>query len=598
MVKNGLLNRLQERLLRLARSAPIVRTRQLAAIVAQAVGARTRGDWSQDPATRTFQALRIFVNRELAELSLTLPRIVDASAPGGRLAVISFHSLEDRIVKRFFARGVAAVRAATRASRALPIADGGAAQARRSRWSAGRSAPATPRSPPTRARAARRCAWPSAPRTRCRPGFVRRGRAERRDGPPQPPAARRARRLRAVAGDVAAPGAQALRRARARAGERTRSYEIEYGQLQLEQSTWAHAGRASRRSRASSCGMQCRAAAASRSSPSEGARRERADAGDRRRRRRSGRRRCRALPRLRAPLVFGVLRAAVRRPRRAVAVPAGHRQRVPAGAGQLALQPRDRAAGAPRPHRRPLRRGAGDLDAGEVGVGDSGEGRGEPRAARRARAAAGDSRRSSSRRSSRRTSDFVFLARQVPPEVAERATRCGSRASTTRTSTAATIPAARRRPHPRLHRRRGRRPGRHRARAAGVARRPAGSRRVIKNRRGDVGRGRRVDARAAGRPRPRAGARLAAAVPRLPRAQGRGRAEQGQGRRHRVLDAQTGEVLALANWPTYNPNTRNKVAAREDAQPRPDRHLRARLDDEAVHVAAALEAGTRRAPTR
>jgi 16S rRNA (cytosine1402-N4)-methyltransferase len=85
-------------------SAPIVRTRQLAAIVAQAVGARTRGDWSQDPATRTFQALRIFVNRELEELSLALPRIVSLLDEGGRIAVISFHSLEDRIVKRFFAQ--------------------------------------------------------------------------------------------------------------------------------------------------------------------------------------------------------------------------------------------------------------------------------------------------------------------------------------------------------------------------------------------------------------------------------------------------------------------------------------------------------------
>jgi 16S rRNA (cytosine1402-N4)-methyltransferase len=71
--------------------------------VAQAVGARTRRDWNQDPATRTFQALRIFVNRELAELSLTLPRTVALLREQGRLAVISFHSLEDRIVKRFFA---------------------------------------------------------------------------------------------------------------------------------------------------------------------------------------------------------------------------------------------------------------------------------------------------------------------------------------------------------------------------------------------------------------------------------------------------------------------------------------------------------------
>jgi 16S rRNA (cytosine1402-N4)-methyltransferase len=82
--------------------APVVRTRQLARIVAQAVRTRPRGDRSQDPATRTFQALRIFVNRELAELTLTLPRVVRLLYPGGRLAVISFHSLEDRIVKRFF----------------------------------------------------------------------------------------------------------------------------------------------------------------------------------------------------------------------------------------------------------------------------------------------------------------------------------------------------------------------------------------------------------------------------------------------------------------------------------------------------------------
>jgi 16S rRNA (cytosine1402-N4)-methyltransferase len=83
---------------------PIVRTRQLADVVAKAIGARTRGDWSQDPATRTFQALRIFVNRELSEVTQALPNIVPLLQPGGRLAVISFHSLEDRIVKRFLAR--------------------------------------------------------------------------------------------------------------------------------------------------------------------------------------------------------------------------------------------------------------------------------------------------------------------------------------------------------------------------------------------------------------------------------------------------------------------------------------------------------------
>lgn len=83
---------------------PIVRTRQLAVLVAKAIGARSRGDWSQDPATRTFQAVRIFVNQELQELSLALERIPARLAAGGRLAVISFHSLEDRLVKQSFRR--------------------------------------------------------------------------------------------------------------------------------------------------------------------------------------------------------------------------------------------------------------------------------------------------------------------------------------------------------------------------------------------------------------------------------------------------------------------------------------------------------------
>ena len=83
--------------------APILRTTDLARIVAKALGARSRSDWSQDPATRAFQALRIYVNRELEELAMTLPRALSVLRTGGRLAVISFHSLEDRIVKRFFA---------------------------------------------------------------------------------------------------------------------------------------------------------------------------------------------------------------------------------------------------------------------------------------------------------------------------------------------------------------------------------------------------------------------------------------------------------------------------------------------------------------
>ena len=77
---------------------PLATTRQLAALVAQTVRTREPG---QHPATRSFQAIRIFINQELEELSLVLPQCLDILQPGGRLAVISFHSLEDRIVKRF-----------------------------------------------------------------------------------------------------------------------------------------------------------------------------------------------------------------------------------------------------------------------------------------------------------------------------------------------------------------------------------------------------------------------------------------------------------------------------------------------------------------
>lgn len=77
---------------------PIDTTRKLAQLVAQNVRTRERG---QDPATRTFQAVRIFINRELEEVEAVLPQVVSRLNEGGRLAVIAFHSLEDRIVKQF-----------------------------------------------------------------------------------------------------------------------------------------------------------------------------------------------------------------------------------------------------------------------------------------------------------------------------------------------------------------------------------------------------------------------------------------------------------------------------------------------------------------
>ena len=81
--------------------APVRTTRELSAVVARTVKTR---EANQDPATRTFQALRIFVNAELEELEQVLKSALDLLEAGGRLCVISFHSLEDRIVKTFIAR--------------------------------------------------------------------------------------------------------------------------------------------------------------------------------------------------------------------------------------------------------------------------------------------------------------------------------------------------------------------------------------------------------------------------------------------------------------------------------------------------------------
>jgi 16S rRNA (cytosine1402-N4)-methyltransferase len=78
--------------------SPITTTGELARVVAGALGARRGGP---HPARRTFQALRIAVNRELEDLAVSLPRAADVLAPGGRIVAITYHSLEDRIVKRF-----------------------------------------------------------------------------------------------------------------------------------------------------------------------------------------------------------------------------------------------------------------------------------------------------------------------------------------------------------------------------------------------------------------------------------------------------------------------------------------------------------------
>ncbi|TFW10184.1 16S rRNA (cytosine(1402)-N(4))-methyltransferase RsmH [Oxalobacteraceae bacterium OM1] len=93
---------------------PISRTRQLAEIVAHAVKTREKG---KDPATRTFQAIRIYINQELEELEVVLAAALQELGPQGRLAVISFHSLEDRIVKRFLASKASA----PQPDRRLPI---------------------------------------------------------------------------------------------------------------------------------------------------------------------------------------------------------------------------------------------------------------------------------------------------------------------------------------------------------------------------------------------------------------------------------------------------------------------------------------------
>jgi 16S rRNA (cytosine1402-N4)-methyltransferase len=95
--------RIARAIVRARERAPLSNTRELAAVVASAVP-RRRGP-GPHPARRTFQALRIEVNGELDELAASLPQAASSLEEGGRLVVISYHSLEDRIVKRFMAGG-------------------------------------------------------------------------------------------------------------------------------------------------------------------------------------------------------------------------------------------------------------------------------------------------------------------------------------------------------------------------------------------------------------------------------------------------------------------------------------------------------------
>jgi len=101
--------------------APLATTADLAALVADAIPVKSRKDAAQHPATRTFQAVRIHVNQELEELAVTLEHAGPLLAPGGRIVAISFHSLEDRIVKQFFARHAHPERPADARAARLPL---------------------------------------------------------------------------------------------------------------------------------------------------------------------------------------------------------------------------------------------------------------------------------------------------------------------------------------------------------------------------------------------------------------------------------------------------------------------------------------------
>ncbi len=268
------------------------------------------------------------------------------------------------------------------------------------------------------------------------------------------------------------------------------------------------------------------------------------------------------LPRLRAPLVFGGLLAAVRGLARPLALSAAHRQRVSAGAGQLALQPR--ASRYPRI-------AAASSTASAIRSRSARRsrrcGRGPTRSRRRPTSCARSPRRwkcppPRSTQKLAQGGDFVYLKKPVAPEVADRAAALKIKGMHDENEYWRYYPGGEVMSHIVGF------TGDHDVGQEGielaqqiVARRQAGQPpRDHQSPRRDR-RGRREHSRAAGRPRSRAVDRQPAAVPRLPRAQGRGRGEQGEGGRARhARSRKTGEILALANWPTYNPNNRNRVA--------------------------------------
>jgi 16S rRNA (cytosine1402-N4)-methyltransferase len=108
--------RIARRIVEARQEGPVNTTAELAALIRAAMPTR---EMKKDPATRSFQALRIFINRELEDLELGLKKSVEMLRPGGRLVVISFHSLEDRIVKRFMRR----LSQPARLPRRLPVKD-------------------------------------------------------------------------------------------------------------------------------------------------------------------------------------------------------------------------------------------------------------------------------------------------------------------------------------------------------------------------------------------------------------------------------------------------------------------------------------------